>query len=508
MIFLSDITTLAYGALALIIILTLVNKLTTWEHIVPLNIPWIDRRAEPFSYLRAKWRSFLNMRQNMTTAYYTVNKQQGRAAAIAIAFGRPQIVLPPKYVRWIATQPDTVLSMDPINDEFHYFLRDGLVGDLLLNEALRRKLSQYLPELIAEMSEEIVLAVDKVLGSEEEWRALPLRDTMRTIAARVSNRLFVGTELCRNEDYVRHAVGLGMAVMPQTLVQDLLPRVLKFPLSFATKLFTRISLAGITKHLVPVIRQRIRDIQTIEKDQLPRELLTWLAQRALQRGESPASLEHTLVARIAVVNLAAIETTVKALTTCLEDIAADTSRDYLALMKDEAHSVLSGCYGPGGGGAPPTKADVDKLVHIDRALKESLRLGMVLPGLIRQVTAPNGVTLDDGTHLRCGARISVAAYGIHRDEENWPDATTYNPSRHEGDSLPMSRGTEKYLAFSMGRRACPGRFFVSDEMKLLTAYIITRYEIKVVKPPVTKVGLVQELTMRGPQEQLLVRRIK
>ncbi|KAL3444264.1 cytochrome P450 [Aspergillus insuetus] len=497
-------TALAYGALLLTLLLTLLNKLTTWEYIVPPNVPWIDRRAEPFSYLRAKWRSFFNMRENITTVYNTYNKKQGRAAAMAIAFGRPQVVLPPKYVRWIATQPDTVLSMDPINDEFHYFLRDGLVGDLLLNEALRRELSQYLPELIAEMSEEIVLAVDAVLGTGTEWRALPLRDTMRTIAARVSNRLFVGTELCRNEDYVRHAVGLGVAVMPQTLVQDLLPRALKFPLSFATKLFTRISLAGITKHLSPVIRQRIADIQTLEKDQLPHELLTWLAQRALQRGESPASLQHTLVARIAVVNLAAIETTVNALTKCLEDIAAESTKDYLALMKEEAQSVLAGCNND----TPPTKADVDKLVHIDHALKESLRLGMVLPGLIRQVTAPAGVTLDDGTHLPHGARISVAAYAIHRDEDNWPDATTYSPLRHEMDSLPMSRGTEKYLAFSMGRRACPGRFFVSDEMKLLTAYIITSYEIKVIKPSVTKVGLVKELTMRGPQEQLVVRRIK
>jgi cytochrome P450 len=297
-----------------------------------------------------------------------------------------------------------------------------------------------------------------------------------------------------------------MAVLPQTLLQDFLPRLLRPPFSFATKLFTRLSLAGITKHLGPVIRQRIADIQTLEKDQLPRKLLTWLAQRALQRGESPASLEHTLIARIAVVNLAAIETTANAMTKCLEDIAAEGTKDYLALMKEEARAVLASCNGKDS--APPTKADVDKLVHIDHALKESLRLGMVLPGLIRQVTAPNGVTLDDGTHLPYGARISVAAYGIHRDEENWPDATTYNPSRHEGDSLPMSRGTEKYLAFSMGRRACPGRFFVSDEMKLLTAYIITRYEIKVVKPPVTKVGFVKELTMRGPQEQLLVRRIK
>ncbi|KAL6231351.1 cytochrome P450 [Aspergillus navahoensis] len=496
-------STLLYGVLSSSLLLLLLNKLVTWEHIVPSKISWIDRRSEPFGYLRAKWRSFFNMKENITEAYYAFNKE-GRAAALAIAFGRPQIILPPKYIRWIISQPESVLSIDPIHNEFHAFVRDGLVGDHLVQEVLRRELAGHLVHLTREMNEEIVDSIDSVLGMSKEWKTVPLRDSMRIIIARISNRLFVGKELCRNEDFIRNAVGLGMAVMPQTLVQDILPQLLKGPFSFATKLFTRITLAGLSGHLSPVVRQRIQDVQTAEKDQLPHELLTWMAERALQRGESATSIEQKLIARIAMANLASIETTTNTITKCMEDIStlSNETGGYLELMIQEAQTVLEAC------NYSPTKADLEKLVHIENALKESLRLAVVFPGLIRQVTSRTGVTLDDGTHLPHGARISVAAYAIHRDEANWTDADRYDPSRHEESSLPMSRGSEQLLSFGLGKRACPGRFFVTDELKLLFAHILTKYEFKVIKPPVTKVGLLKELTMHGPQEQLVIRRIK
>ncbi|KAL4865751.1 hypothetical protein BDV12DRAFT_187935 [Aspergillus spectabilis] len=496
-------TTLVYGSICYVLFLVLLNKLTTWEYIVPSKLSWIDRRKEPFGYLRAKWRSFFLMKENITEAYYNFNKK-GHSVALAIAFGRPQIILPPKYIRWIIDQPESTLSIDPIHNDFHAFVRDGLVGDHLVQEVLRRELAQHLVQLTAEMNEEIADSIDAVLGMDPEWRTLPLKDSMRTVIARISNRLFVGKTLCRNEDYIRDAVGLGMAVMPQTLVQDLVPQLLKGPLSFATKLFTRISLAGLSGHLRPVVRQRIQDVQSTDKDQLPNEVLTWMTQRAVQRGESSSSIEQKLIARIAMANLASIETTTNTITKCLEDMTglSKETGEYLKSMKEEAQTVLDAC------NYSPTKKDLEKLVHIENALKESLRLAVVFPGLIRQVTSPTGVTLDDGTHLPYGARLSVAAYAIHRDDANWPDAATYNPSRHEKASLPMSRGSESLLSFGLGKRACPGRFFVTDELKLLFAHMLTKYEIKVIKPPVTKVGLLKELTLRGPQEQLVIRRIR
>ncbi|KAL4884489.1 cytochrome P450 [Aspergillus karnatakaensis] len=492
------------------ILIYLLNKLTTWEHIVPPSIRWIDRRPELLSYIRSKARSFFAMRENVIEAY-KLNKE-GHPVALAIAFGRPQIVLPPKYIKWIVDQPESKLSIDPIHNEFHAFLRDGLVGDHMVQEVMRKELAVNLAKLTEEMNEEIVCSLEDVYGGEGggngEWKTLPLKDSMRIVTARISNRLFVGKELGRNEEYLKHAIGVGMAVMPQTVVQDLIPRPLKRPLSFATKIFTSFSLGGFTRLLRPVAEQRVREVQGVaggEGDTHPHELLTWMARRAVQRGESPSVIIDRLIFRIAATNLASIETTTDTVTKCLQDItkfSEEGGKDYLERMREEARTVFESC------NYAPAKADIDKLVHIENALKESLRLGAVLPALIRQVTTRTGLTLDDGTHLPFGARISVAAYAIHRDEDKWTDATTYNPSRHEQDGLPMSRASERFLSFGLGKRACPGRFFVTDEMKLLFAHLLVKYEFRVVTPPRTKVGLLQELAMRGPQEQLVIRQIK
>ncbi|RAH82408.1 cytochrome P450 [Aspergillus japonicus CBS 114.51] len=509
------------GTLAVIVVLLLLvftNRLTTWEYIVPKEVQWIDRPPERFGYLRAKARSFFVMKQNVMQAYLECNKK-GRAAALAIAFGRPQIILPPKYIRWIIDQPESVLSMDPIHDEFHAFVQDGLVGDHSVQEVLRKELTHNLGRLTADINDEIVDALQAVWGDSPEWRTIPLKDSTRTIIARITNRLFVGKELCRNEQYIRDAVGLGLAVMPETVFQDLLPRPLKGPVSKLVKWINRFYMAGFNRHLLPVVQQRIRDVKRMEEqpeaassaDELPSEFLTWIVQRAIRRGEPMAEMEQRVIARVGMANLASIETTTNTMSKCLADLTTlGEAQGYRRLVTAEARTVLRECQ------QRPEKKDIDKLGCIENALKESLRLAVVFPGLIRQVTSPTGATLaadkeTGGLRLPHGARISVAAYAIHRDDSLWPEATTYNPARYEVEHaaaprVPMSRASERFLSFGMGKRACPGRFFVTDELKLLFAHIFTKYEIKVIPPPPTTAGLFTELTLRGPQEQLMIRR--
>ncbi|KAJ5810971.1 hypothetical protein N7447_010487 [Penicillium robsamsonii] len=520
------------AVIAVLLLLVLVNRLTTWEYIVPKEVQWIDRPQEGFGYLRAKARSFSVMKENIMQAYLECNKK-GRAAALAIAFGRPQIILPPKYIRWIIDQPESVLSMDPIHNEFHAFVQDGLVGDHSVQEVLRKELTQNLGRMTADINDEIVSALDAIWGNSPEWKMIPLKDSTRTIVARITNRLFVGKDKCRNEDYIRGAVGLGMAVMPETVFQDLVPRPLKGPLSLVVKWINHFYMARFSRHLQPMVRERIQAVQQMEEtvgekgeedisenpDQkpfsLPNDFLTWIVQRAVRRGESPAIIEQRVIARVGMANLASIETTTNTMSKCLADITTlGEAQGYRALVTAEAHKVLRDCQNL------PVKKDIEKLVHIENALKESLRLAVVFPGLIRQVTSPTGATLDDGLHLPCGARISVAAYAIHRDDDIWPDAMTYNPARYESSQapadqttaktpssrLPMSRTSETFLSFGLGKRACPGRFFVTDELKLLFAHMFTKYEIQIIPVPPSKAGLFTELTLRGPQEHLLIRR--
>lgn len=282
----------------------------------------------------------------------------------------------------------------------------------------------------------------------------------------------------RNEDYIRNAVGLGMAVMPETVFQDLVPRPLKGPLSIVVKWINRFSMAGYNRHLQPIVRERIQAVRQMEmadkkvddnpeekSSYLPNDFLTWIVTRAVCRDESPADIEQHVIARLGMANLASIETTTNTMSKCLADITTlGKTQGYWELVIAEAQKVLHDCQNR------KVKKDIEKLVHIENALKESLRLAVVFPGLIRQVTCPTGVTLDDGLHLPCGARISVAAYAIHRDDDIWPDATTYNPARHESSEapadqttakapsprLPMTRASESFLSFWTGKACLSG----------------------------------------------------
>lgn len=53
-----------------------------------------------------------------------------------------------------------------------------------------------------------------------------------------------------------------------------------------------------------------------------------------------------------------------------------------------------------------------------------------------------------------------------------------------------------YLGFGHGRHACPGRFFAANELKLLIAYLLTRYDIQMV---LESDGSVEESSRRGAQ---------
>ena len=42
--------------------------------------------------------------------------------------------------------------------------------------------------------------------------------------------------------------------------------------------------------------------------------------------------------------------------------------------------------------------------------------------------------------------------------------------------------SESFLPFGHGRHSCPGRFFASQEMKLMLAHIVMNYDVKIDGP--------------------------
>jgi len=79
------------------------------------------------------------------------------------------------------------------------------------------------------------------------------------------------------------------------------------------------------------------------------------------------------------------------------------------------------------------------------------------------VMNPAGFTFSDGTHLPGGSFVAAATYAMHHDKAHYENAEVFDGfrfarMRKDGATgkLQMSAPDTTYLAFGMGRHACPG----------------------------------------------------
>ena len=200
----------------------------------------------------------------------------------------------------------------------------------------------------------------------------------------------------------------------------------------------------------------------------------------------------------------------------LFDLAA-SSPSNLSILCDEINSTLNG--------KPWSKQALSTMTKLDSTLRESMRINsFVTVALQRQVVHPDGVTTPQGIHLPCGTAVASPGHPVHQDPDIYgPDAREFKPFRfaeqrssNEGDDtkeylkkakMSFPTTSSSYLAFGHGRLACPGRFFASNELKLMVAWIALNYEIEHLdtRPPDQWFGLIRTPDMKA---KIRVRRRK
>jgi cytochrome P450 len=265
---------------------------------------------------------------------------------------------------------------------------------------------------------------------------------------------------------------------------------------------------------IALVRPEIVRRQELSRDKgaaKPNDMLQWLVDHA---EASPLPYERkprTIALRLLLTNFAAIHTSSFTITNVMFDIvAAGTS--VMGQLREEAHTALIANNGKW------DKALVNQLVKLDSSMRESLRCGtFVTLGVGRKVIAPNGITAPNGTWCPRGSTVSVPTAGIHNDPENYSEPDKFQPLRFAQMREPVTKppaqspdqqGTKDnsrliknaalsfvslsstYHPFGYGRHACPGRFFASNELKLMLAHVFENYEIEPleVRPPYTRLG--------------------
>jgi hypothetical protein len=95
------------------------------------------------------------------------------------------------------------------------------------------------------------------------------------------------------------------------------------------------------------------------------------------------------------------------------------------------------------------------------------------------------VTLSDGTVIPKGSALTVPNTRLY-DEAFYENPQVYNGRRfydlrqragEESKHQFVTTGDE-YLPFGHGKHACPGRFFASNEIKILLAHALLMYDFK------------------------------
>ena len=415
------------------------------------------------------------------------------------------------------------------------FLHPLVADHPLHHETIRTDLTRQLGALTMDIADELAASFNDIWGTDTtQWKEICPFETLMTIVARTSNRVFIGLPLCRDEAVVEHGIGFSISVPFASVLLRQLPAFLR-PLAALliarpnrrhTKAFARLLRPEIER------RQKLLEGQNEESEKKlgdlePNDFLQWSIRRAMN---SPDPREHDpaiLAERVLAVNFAAIHTSTFSITNAIFDlVATDPSQNYLGQLREEATEIVHADNNKW------TKAGLAKMYKTDSALRESSRIGSFLgTGLIRKVMVPEGITAPNGTFFPYGSYISIPTNGIHNDPGHYPDAATYHPFRfsvqRESSSDPPSPSasgedtfnppstaaahgrspskTEEYIKkanlsfvstspifhpFGHGRHACPGRFFAAHELKLMLAYMVTHYDFEPLekRPPSKWIG--------------------
>ncbi|OAP59844.1 hypothetical protein AYL99_04846 [Fonsecaea erecta] len=522
----SWVALLAAAAAALLLLLRWWCRSTTSPSLP--DLPWVARndRAWILPGLRTRLWCSVNYEEALRRAYEQYARHN-KPCILATLDGEV-VLLPPSNTPWLIAQPDNVLSVNGAHKHIlqtrYTFPRPEIMDPTVHFDVIKSELTRQVFNVTPEVCDELAAAVDQIWGSEadpdfeyydaEGWKTVVLFDSLTKIIARISNRVFVGLPLCRDEQYLKNAIGFAEDIAISATVLRLFPGIIRSLVAPIATRFNRKHTREYTEILRPEIirRQRLQQSTGDSKteDAVKNDFLQWLLTRSLTKSyNSPDETDPQIIsARLLHVNFASVHTTSFIGTNALLDIlAAPLQERVLETLRKEALDNMEPDAGSGPTSRMWSRTAIAKMHYLDSALRESSRRASIIGvGVNQKVVAPGGVTTPDGTHLPEGCMVATHSWGCHNDDNLYEAADKYKPFRFvelrdkissgvgDGDRDKAEREKEyldkahlsfiatspSYLGFGHGRHACPGRFFASQELKLLIAYLLSRYEIQMV----------------------------
>ncbi|CAN8104232.1 unnamed protein product [Discula destructiva] len=155
-------------------------------------------------------------------------------------------------------------------------------------------------------------------------------------------------------------------------------------------------------------------------------------------------------------------------------------------LRDEARRVVNQFDGQ------LSPVALHELKLLDSVMKEAQRLNPTTPSHFHRYVGKD-ITLKDGTFIPAGITVEAIFAPMLFDSTLFPDPHTFDPYRFlklrrgeipdpnnygNKEQYTFSHATKENLAWGYGSHVCPGRYFANNELKLILARMILRYDIR------------------------------
>jgi hypothetical protein len=311
--------------------------------------------------------------------------------------------------------------------------------------------------------------------------------------------------LKRTIDYIDNTIIGGVLI-------GILPRPIRPLFGAFFRILTIFHLRSIRNSLAPLFYARLPLLQTPPGPDEPCDHLQMMLRYAAANFASELNLTN-FTARISVSNTGSFHQASMAITNTIFNILdSDAEYSTIDVLREEAATTLvyhNDIW---------IKATAAQMIKMDSVCRETLRLYAFGNRAVFKRVVTNGLVTEDGIALPKGAMLSLLAQPAQTDPEVFeaplkfdpfrfsrareaaaiaastdskspllaagPDsnkATSNGPPTHPPGKLPLISTSAINLPFAHGRHACPGRFIVDFEMKIVLAYLLTHYDIEVVK---------------------------
>ncbi|KAG4437762.1 hypothetical protein IFR05_006747 [Cadophora sp. M221] len=413
---------------------------------------------------------------------------------------RPLVILPISVIDEVRNLPENKASfMQDVQISMAYKQTDIGGQGPEVNQAVKIDLTRHIASTLNDLQEEIQYGFDKEFGPCQDWTPISVYGKMARIVALLSGRVFVGRPLSREEEWIQATVMFTFYSIQAKDAINAYPSYLRSIVApFVPELrnLKKFRRRG-AELLAPILEQQLakEHNEKIHRDDNGDEqgtMISWILKHTPKNRRSDALVLGNNQMGL---SMAAIHTTSMATTAAIYDLA--TYPEYIQPLRDEIQQAIDddGQDIDGDGIVGLKKASMPKLWKLDSFLKESQRF--TPPQLLSgNRLATSDITLSTGHTLPKGTRFGFAAWAIHQS------ATTpsFNPAQNPSSKpvgqfdglryynlrkIPGNENKHQFVAtspdslnFGHGNHACPGRFFASNEIKVVLIELLQNWEFR------------------------------